>query len=414
MSYAPGNSQSPQSNTGAGVAILLLATFCFFGIIFMWHFRHNDIVYLWLRFDRLIALPFRSFSEQVNETILLLKAMNSRINIVTFRDMLDVTSSICIFYLPIAILLCLYGIYRGWNQPISKLRMTYTAEMLLQRLNRVFPYTSPILDKDLLNFDDPKWRSAMPPYKFAIRNGILQDRSFKAIKAKKVFEKQVGRPFKSVTDLRPHEKALMAVFMALIDGDVTGGRKILDELARTCLKTGEPNYQIAYNLFAQHKGQIKKFLRVNKYVTTMLCSMFEASKIRGMITPSMFLWLKPVDRTLWYGLNRVGAQTPFVEAAGIWNQWKAEQVSFTGRLPISDWFKYFTKDPISGKLKWDEVKPAFELAEIYIEDAVRNLESMLFECGLVDKMTTEGNLNRDNKSKVNVEKPEEETGLKFA
>ena len=38
-----------------------------------------------------------------------------------------------------------------------------------------------------------------------------------------------------------------------------------------------------------------------------------------------FLWLKPVDRRLWYTLNSVGRQTPFAEVAGIFAHWIAEK-----------------------------------------------------------------------------------------
>ena len=39
-----------------------------------------------------------------------------------------------------------------------------------------------------------------------------------------------------------------------------------------------------------------------------------------------FLWLKPMDRRLWYMLNCVGRQTPYSEAGGPFAHWRAEKV----------------------------------------------------------------------------------------
>lgn len=39
-----------------------------------------------------------------------------------------------------------------------------------------------------------------------------------------------------------------------------------------------------------------------------------------------FLWLKPVDRPLWFMLNNVGRRTAFTEVAGPMAHWLAEKV----------------------------------------------------------------------------------------
>ena len=39
-----------------------------------------------------------------------------------------------------------------------------------------------------------------------------------------------------------------------------------------------------------------------------------------------FLWLKPIDRRLWYMLNCIGRQTPYPEVGGPFAHWRAEQV----------------------------------------------------------------------------------------
>ena len=44
-----------------------------------------------------------------------------------------------------------------------------------------------------------------------------------------------------------------------------------------------------------------------------------------MVPSSEFLWLKTVDRRLWYMLNCIGRQTPYAEVGGPFAHWRAEQ-----------------------------------------------------------------------------------------
>ena len=45
----------------------------------------------------------------------------------------------------------------------------------------------------------------------------------------------------------------------------------------------------------------------------------------GVVPCSEFLWLKPLDRRLWYMLNSIGRQTPFAEVGGPFAHWRAEK-----------------------------------------------------------------------------------------
>jgi len=56
-----------------------------------------------------------------------------------------------------------------------------------------------------------------------------------------------------------------------------------------------------------------------------MASMLEEARADGVVASSDFLWLKPMDRKLWYTLNCVGRQTPFAEVAGIFAHWLAEK-----------------------------------------------------------------------------------------
>lgn len=53
------------------------------------------------------------------------------------------------------------------------------------------------------------------------------------------------------------------------------------------------------------------------YTLTVIASLLEKARLDGVVPASEFLWLKPVDRRLWYMLNCVGRQTPYAEVAGL-------------------------------------------------------------------------------------------------
>ena len=61
------------------------------------------------------------------------------------------------------------------------------------------------------------------------------------------------------------------------------------------------------------------------YVSTLLASLLEAAREGGVLATAEFIWLKPLNRKLWYLLNSVGRQTAVIEAAGPFSHWLAEK-----------------------------------------------------------------------------------------
>ena len=56
-----------------------------------------------------------------------------------------------------------------------------------------------------------------------------------------------------------------------------------------------------------------------------MASMLELARTDGVLASAEFLWLKPLDRNLWYMLNCVGRQTPFPEISGPFAHWIVEK-----------------------------------------------------------------------------------------
>jgi len=77
---------------------------------------------------------------------------------------------------------------------------------------------------------------------------------------------------------------------------------------------------------------VQEIVQRHAYRLNVLASFLVAARDDGVVPAAEFLWLKPIDRRLWYVLNSVGRQTPFSEVAGPFAHWKAEIAM--GRLSL--------------------------------------------------------------------------------
>ena len=55
-----------------------------------------------------------------------------------------------------------------------------------------------------------------------------------------------------------------------------------------------------------------------------MASMLEGARNIGVLASAEFIWLKPIDRGLWYMLNSVGRSTAVAEICGAYAHWIAE------------------------------------------------------------------------------------------
>ncbi|HXF28545.1 MAG TPA: type IVB secretion system coupling complex protein DotM/IcmP, partial [Chlamydiales bacterium] len=143
--------------------------------------------------------------------------------------------------------------------------------------------------------------------------------------ANKVFSLQLGTLWQGIDRLSPHTRALFAIFAARYNGDSKGSAALLAHISAS--SSGKLDFSGTDPLlkkYVETKG-IKKIMESHAYVLTMMAAMLEAARQDGVQASSDFLWLKPIDRRLWYMLNTVGRQTPFVEVAGPFAHWVAEK-----------------------------------------------------------------------------------------
>jgi intracellular multiplication protein IcmP len=228
-----------------------------------------------------------------------------------------------------------YSVYS--KNPLSKFKRNLSMQSLKESEQRLWPYISPMVNVDLMKepFDSGPYAMAMKPYLFAIKYHLLQEQknvdSLDRKKAEKLFISQLGKPFSGFSRLRKHEQALLAIFAATGLGDKNGAMNAINAIAISSSKVGVktmPDLSSAKPLFKYLEDpRVVEILGKHAYVYTLMAQMLEFARGTGVFPPAYFIWLKPRDRTLWYTLNCVGRQVAFVEVAGIFGHWRAEQIA---------------------------------------------------------------------------------------
>ncbi len=208
-----------------------------------------------------------------------------------------------------------------------------------------WPQITPVLDLKLNKTDIDKgpWAMAMTPMQFCKRYKLLdeykaspkegapqKDRNrievaLRRGASNKVFSMQLGALWPGLDKLAPHIRALFAVFAARNAGDSKAAAELLAQISASSMK--KLNFAGVDALCKKHQDikAVQRIMQGHAYTLTVMASMLEIAREDGVQASADFLWLKPVDRRLWYMLNTVGRQTPFVEVAGPFAHWVAEK-----------------------------------------------------------------------------------------
>lgn len=159
----------------------------------------------------------------------------------------------------------------------------------------------------------------------------------------KVFEDQLGELMpEDIMELPSHIRALAASFMLFINSERTAAYTLLGQLSASYESDDDYREDIdevdSYYIDMTGVDEIlanPKYTNVDSilmeyhadYIYTWLIALLETAKdiTKGELAPSRYLWVRPVDRTLWYAMNQQGGRMPHAEAAGIWAHMEAEK-----------------------------------------------------------------------------------------
>ena len=242
----------------------------------------------------------------------------------------------------ILILMCFY-LYKA--HAAARFNKIYSMSSLAQQEKDNWPQISPVTHLDLVEEDINKgpWAVAMNPMQFAKKLQLLKveivpdpkaawrsEGIHKATliedKAQRAFAAQLGPMWSGPEALPPHIKAIYAVFAARIEHQGDEAASYLKKLSSSAAK-GEVDYSDTDTLISKYGGSkaLQRVTQRHAYVYTLMATMLELSRTDGVLASADFLWLKPVDRRLWYMLNTVGRQVAPAEVGGPFAHWLAEK-----------------------------------------------------------------------------------------
>ena len=326
-------------------------------LMLVWYFCHPYLVtfILWLRHQEIILLkgfasfwnPFVSFLHlsalKINTPVLTLwEKFTVQVNIksVTFKEIQAMSYGVGI-YLRYFVLVGLTGLalHLFVFHKSSRYRKTYTMKSLKKTVHKNWPEITPIMHLDLVKQPLMKgpWAMAQTPLEFCKQHKLLTTKVDKEGKtvwhllkapAHRVMVLQLGPLWNGNVFRQPiHVQALMVIFMACAQKNRKVAKQLLEQIALSSKESKQLDFSGVRELLSQYNQSkpLKWVIKRHAYLGTMLATLLEIARTDGVLATSEFLWLKPVDRRLWYMLNSVGRQTAFVEVSGLFAHWLAEK-----------------------------------------------------------------------------------------
>ncbi len=247
---------------------------------------------------------------------------------------------------PVALYLLCLSIVVFKTNVHTRLKKKFTMRSLALQEQTNWPQIKIVTQTDLVEADleTGPWAMAMTPLQFAKKNKLITilgvdagEKRFAKMqtpeytirlhkaRAERAFSAQLGRPLLRVEQMLPHRKALFAALAGRACRDGKRAGALLIQLANSAAD-GALDCEGVDALCAQYlkNSKVKALFSAHAYEFTLFISLLLLAREDGVVASADFLWVKPVDRRLWYVINNVGRQTPAVEVGGIFNHWYYE------------------------------------------------------------------------------------------
>ncbi len=317
----------------------------FFAAFFIWKLGHQYIVsfVFYLNIAQAKLITFFIHDAKLDNDVYIMQTIDPAT--VGWNQFLDLARGVGDYIrYPVAIILIFCSILLYKSNITLKFRRAHNMKTLRAQEQHNWRAIMPIVKEDLVSMDINKgaWAMALTPMEFARKYKLLkkddalldnpvpgQEMTAGVRKgdAKRVFTLQLGPYWDGFDRCPPQVIALAAVFLARMNRDRSSAAMILNTLDKGSV-TGKFDFSVAVPILKKYQNSesVQEILAKHAYLLTVMASLLEAAREDGVVPSAEFLWLKPIDRRLWYMLNCVGRQTPFAEVAGPFAHWRAEKV----------------------------------------------------------------------------------------
>jgi intracellular multiplication protein IcmP len=325
-----GNSGKVGIGTGLGMMAGILALLFFSA----WLTYHDQTARFLLKYAYYLNMPMSwittklgiaYFAENTQEIVLLA----SNISRVTLDDLFRVINAASVIYIPFLIVLG-YSAWKIHSHVLRRLESLHDHWQLMKLQSLTNPCIVPVV-----RFTE-YWRAhnierhknlfrALTPDEFASRFDLLKKENDKVLmdyeKTIKVFETQLGAQF-DVAKLKPHYKALAVIFMTRILYRGEEGRNKAKRMQDTINLSCDPSKTEKVNdtdctpafeftevmqefdmLFK--RNEIQRIAAFFPFEKVFLMQLLQEARKDGKLAPSEFIWLKLIDRPLFYALYGV-------------------------------------------------------------------------------------------------------------
>ena len=339
-------SQSNQPDNSMAVLWIVGAIFVFGAIIWISFKKTIISFYFHIKLFEITLLSF--FTNQLEDTrITIMNTLNDPdVSKVTFDYVVKVGEAVGSYLrYPFVVVIFILAFLIFFSSSTRIFKRVYSMRDLAQLEKKNWPQITPVAQLDLVktDIDIGPWAMALTPMQFCKRYHLLEefkrapqedmtrkewnkiDVNLKRGQANKLFVIQLGPFWPGIDRVQPHVKALFSAFAARINGD---GKAAADMFARiNHSANAKLDFTGSDELCEKYINTkvVQHILQTHAYLLTVMAEMLDAARSDGVQASADFLWLKPVDRRLWYMLNTVGRQTPFVEVAGPFAHWIAER-----------------------------------------------------------------------------------------
>ena len=336
--------QQQQPGADSGMGPVWMIALLFITVYIIWVTGHQHIVNLifviniWQAKFVNLFINNQALAHQIN----VMETINP--NAVTWDQLVDMTRSVGDFMrYPVVCVLAFLAIILYKSNITLRFRKAHDMKSLRAQEQFNWPAIMPVVKEDLVSQDVNKgpWAMALTPLEFARRYKLLKKddalldnpipgqemtAGIRRGDAKRVFTMQLGPYWDGFEHCSPQAYALAAVFMARMNRDRDAANNILKVLDKTFV-TGKPDFSVAKSTMLKYQNTelVQEVVSKHAYVLTVMASLIQAARNDGVVPSAEFLWLKPIDRRLWYMLNCIGRQTPYAEVGGPFAHWRAEK-----------------------------------------------------------------------------------------
>lgn len=340
MAAAP--PQSGQPDNSSGILWIVGATLVFAVII--WVVFKKAIVGFYFHLKLLEINLISHFTHNLDDTRTAIQSID--VSQVAFEDVMKIGEAVGYYLaIPFVILIVILAFVVYFAHSTRVFKRIYDMRSLAELEHPNWPQITPVIKLDLIktDIDQGPWAMALTPMQFCKRHKLLEEHKrqpkegmtrkewskievkLKRGQANKLFILQLGSLWQGTHKLPLHIRALFAAFAARFEGDTQVAADLLAQLsASSATKLDFSGVDELCKKYQDRKN-VQKVVQSHAYVLTVMASMLDAARVDGVQASADFLWVKPIDRRVWYMLNTVGRQTPFVEVAGPFAHWIAEK-----------------------------------------------------------------------------------------